>query len=107
MITYIHSGIVRHKNTGGTTMKTGLFMSARALNLKGYTRDQVFDELSLNYIDYGWNSTMILASTKWGISRSEFKIPSTDEECSIFESHRFDCLRAIVNKAFDLWEAGI
>ena len=87
-------------------MKSSKLMTARALNLRGYTREQVWDELSLNYIDYGWDSTMILASTKWGISRSGFRIPLSEIGGS-FESNRFEWLRNIVNEAFDLWEESV
>lgn len=85
-------------------MKSEIMISARALYLDGYTRDQVFDELSLNYIDYGWNSTMILASAKWGIPRSEFRVPITGTDRPGIEANRFDRLRTIVDDAFNLWE---
>ena len=87
-------------------MKSSILMTARGLNLRGYTREQVLDELSLNYIDYGWDSTMILASTKWGISRNGFRIPLNEIGVS-FDSNRFEWLRNIVNEAFDLWEESV
>ena len=79
-------------------------MTARALYLDGYTRDEVYDELSLNYIDYGWDSTMILASAKWGIPRSEFRIPVFNEGNIGIEANRFRRLRANVDESFELWE---
>ena len=81
-------------------MKSGIMITPRTLFLDGYTRDQVFEELSLNYIDYGWDSTMLLASAKWGIPRSEFRVPLTGNN----NTNRFIRLRTIVNEAFELWE---
>ncbi len=85
-------------------MKSAIMTSARNLCLDGYTRDQVFDELSLTYIDYGWKRTMILASAKWGIPTSEFSIPVMYGDKTSFESNRFKRLRTIINNAFDMWE---